>query len=228
MAPGATVFRWDPQRERIYSWLRDQGGPGFAEAFKGAAMLMQLRPPAYVRFVCHALRDITNGLPAAIAKEKRKQVQYPRLVGEILSQWTTERLPRGPLVVAHVALEQHVSGRFEEAMISAELVEKIAILLNEHEQGRARGKENPLSFLEASIPESAGRPHQLVIPRDQWKALHADAQHGAHENGQGCDADDEAACAELFTRFELLLGSLAGSYYLTLENIDAILREANA
>lgn len=66
---GVSSIRWDAGRERIYSWLRDQGGPGFAEAFKGAALLMQLKPPAYVRFVCHALRDITNGLPAVIAKK---------------------------------------------------------------------------------------------------------------------------------------------------------------
>lgn len=224
----AAMVGWGEQRERIYSWLRDQGGPGFAEAFKGAAMLMQTKPPAYVRFVCHAVRDITNGLPAAIAKQKRQQVQYQELVGEILAQWTTERLPRGPIASADVALEQQVSGRFDDVTISAALVEKIATLLNEHEQGRARGKDNPLTFLEASIPESAGRPDLLALPRNQWKAVHADAQHDAHENGRGCDADDEAACAELFARFEALLGSLAGSYYLSLEEIDAILVEANA
>lgn len=222
------MVRWGEQRERIYSWLRDQGGPGFAEAFKGAALLMQTKPPAYVRFVCHALRDITNGLPAAIAKQRRPQVQYHDLVGEILAQWTTDRLPRGPIEGANVALEQQVSGRFDDVTISATLVEKIATLLNEHERGRARGKDNPLTFLEASIPESAGRPDLLALPRNQWKAVQADAQHDAHENGRGCDADDEAACAELFARFEALLGSLAGSYYLSLEGIDAILVEANA
>jgi hypothetical protein len=227
-APGLTGARWDVQRERIYSWLRDQGGPGFADAFKGAAMLMHSKPPAYVRFVCHVVRDITNGLPAVIAKRERKQVQYHQLMDEIFAEWTAERLPRGPMGVTNVALEQQVTGRFEEVTISAELVEKIATLLNEHEQGRARGKENPLSFLEASIPEIAGRADLLAIPRAQWKALHADAQHDAHENGKGCNADDEAACANLFTRFESLLGSLAGSYYLSLENIDAILDEANA
>jgi hypothetical protein len=227
-APGVSAVRWDVQRERIYSWLRDQGGLGFAEAFKGAAMLMHSKPPAYVRFVCHALRDIANGIPAAITKQERKQVQYHQLMDGVLAQWTIERLPRGPIAVTNVAVEQQVSGRFEEVTISAELVEKIATLLNEHEQGRARGKENPLGFLEASIPESAGRPDLLAIPRTQWRALHDDAQHDAHENGHGCNADDEATCANLFTRFESLLGSLAGSYYLSLENIDAILDQANA
>lgn len=227
-AVGGGACRWDAQRERIYSWLRDQGGAGFAEAYKGAVILMHSQSPAYVRFVCHALRDITNGLPAAIAKQKRKQVQYPELVGEILAQWTTEKLPRGPIAVASMALEEQVSGRFAEVTISAELVERIAALLNEHEQGRARGKGNPLTFLEASIPESAGRPDLLAIPRAQWKALHGEAQHDAHENGHGCDADKEAACANLFNRFETMLSSLAGSYYHSLENIDAILDEANA
>ena len=222
------VFRWDAPRERIYSWLRDQGGPGFADVYKGAAILMHSKSPAYVRFVCHALRDITNGVPAAIAKQKRKQVQYQQLVGEVLAQWAAENLPRGPITVSSVALEEPVRGRFAEATISAELVERMAVLLNEHEQGLARGKENPLTFLEASIPESAGRPDLLAIPRAQWKALHGEAQHDAHENGHGCDADKEAACANLFNRFETLLSSLAGSYYHSLENIDAILDEANA
>jgi hypothetical protein len=228
VAGGTGVFRWDAQRERIYSWLRDQGGVGFAETFKGAAVLMHSKTPSYVRFVCHALRDITNGLPASISKQKRKQVQYHDRVGELLVKWTTEKLPRGPIAVSDVALERQVSGKFTEVTISGELVEIIAILLNEHEQGRARGKENPLTFLEASIPESAGRPDLLAIPRAQWKAIHGEAQHDAHENGHGCDADKEAACANLFDRFETMLSSLAGSYYHSLENIDAILDEANA
>jgi hypothetical protein len=223
-----STIRWDAQRERIYSWLGDQGGPGFAQAFKGAALLMHLKPPAYVRFVCHALRDITNGLPAVIAKKERKQVQYHQLMDQILAQWKTERLPRGPIATTNVALDQQDSGRFEEVTISAALVEKLATLLNEHEQGRARGKENPLSFLESSIPEIAGRTDLLEIPRAQWKALQADAQQDAHENGKGSSAEDEAACANLFARFESLLASLAGSYYVSLENIDAILEEANS
>jgi len=226
-APEIATVRWDAQRERIYIWLRDRGGPGFAEAFKGAAMLMHSKPPAYVRFVCHALRDITNGIPAVIAKQDRKRVQYPQFVDEILAQWTKESLPRGPILAADVTVEQQVNGRFEKAIISVELVEMIATLLNEHEQGRARGKGNPLSFLEASIPESAGRPDLLAIPSAQWKTLHTDALHGVHENGEGYDAGDETSCAELFTRFESLLSSLAGSYHVSLEKIDAILDEAN-
>lgn len=225
---GIISFRWDAQRERIYAWLRDQGGPGFADAFKGATIAMQSKPPAYVRSVCHALRDITNGLPARITKQKRKQVQYSTLVGDVLEQWTTEKLPRSPLTIANVTIEEKVAGRFMDVTVSGALVEKIATLLNEHEQGLARGKENPLTFLKASIPESAGRPDVLSIPRAQWKALHDDAQGLAHENGRGCDADDAANCANLFDRFETLLSSLAGSYYRSLENLDAILDEANA
>ena len=225
---GISTFRWDAQRARIYSWLGDQGGVGFAEAFKGAAMVMHSKPSAYVRFVCHAIRDITNGLPAMIAKQQRKQVQYQQLVSGIFAQWETEKLPRSPITTANAVLEERVSGRFTDVTISAELVEKIGTLLNEHEQGRARGKENPLTFLEASIPESAGRPDLLAIPRAQWKALHDDAQDDAHENGHGCNAEDEADCANLFSRFETLLSSLAGSYYRSLENLDAILEEANA
>lgn len=227
-APDIGTVRWDAQRERIYFWLRDRGGPGFAEAFKGAAMLMHSKSPNYVRFVCHALRDIMNGIPAVVAKQKRKQVQYPQFMDRILAQWTKESLPRGPILAADATVEQQVSGRFEKAIISLELVEMIATLLNEHEQGRERGKGNSLIFLEASIPESAGRPDLLVIPGTQWKTLHEDAQHGTHENGEGYDADDETSCAELFTRFESLLSSLAGSYHVSLEKIDAILDEANA
>lgn len=146
---------------------------------------------------------------------------------QILMQWTTERLPRGPIATSNVAPGQQVSGRFQDVTISAALVEKLATLLKKHEQGRARGRENPLSFLETSIPEIAGRADLLEIPRAQWKALQADAQQDAHENGDGCSAEDEAACANLFTRFESLLESIAGSYYVSLEKIDAILEEAN-
>lgn len=226
-----SAFRWEAQRERIFAWLRDQGGSGFAEDFKGATMLMHMKVPGYVRFVCHALRDILNGLPAVIAKEERKQVQYPQRLDRIFTRWATEKLPRGPIVASSGVLEEQVTGRFVAVTISAELVEQLAELLNEHEQGRARGRNNPLTFLEAAIPESAGRPDLLAMPRAQWKALQDDALHLVHENGGGCDKDDEAACASLFQRFETLLSSLssfAGSYYHSLENLDAILEEANS
>lgn len=226
---GPGGFRWDAPRERIHSWLRDQGGPGYAESFKGAAMLMHLKPPAYVRFVCHALRDITNGLPALIAKEKRAQAQYHQLLDRIVVRWNEEQLPRGPIALTNVAPEeQRTGGKFDPVTISAEITEMIADLLNQHEQGRARAKENPLAFLKTSIPESAGRPDLLAIPGNQWKELHDEALRRAHENGKGCDARDEADCANLLDRFETLLSSLAGSYYRSLENIDAILDEANA
>jgi hypothetical protein len=222
------TFRWDVQRERIYTWLRDQGAAGFAESFKGAAMLMHGKGPGYVRFVSHALRDILNGFPAVITREDRKQVQYVHLLNRILVRWAAEKLPRGPIQGSSGALEGEAAGRFIAATISAELVQELAELLNEHEQGRVRGKDNPLTFLEACIPESAGRVDLLAMPRLQWKALQQDARQLTHENGAGCDKDDEAACADLFQRFETLLSSLAGSYYNSLENIDAILEQANS
>jgi hypothetical protein len=229
-AASVSAFRWDSRCERIYGWLREKGGRGFAETYKGAAMLMYSKGPGYVRFIAHALRDILNRFPAVFTKEEGGRVEYVQRLNRISARWSEEKLPRVPIVASSGALEPQVTGRFDAVTISAELVEQLVDLINEHAQGRARSQDNPLTFLETCIPESAGRPDLLALPRTQWKLLQKDAVHLTHENGGGCDEDDEAACASLFQRFETLLsslGSLAGSYYHSLENLDAILEEAN-
>jgi hypothetical protein len=229
-AASVSAFRWDGQSKRIYGWLREQGGLGFAENYKGAAMLMYTKWPGYVRFVSHALRDILNRFPAVMTKEEVGRVEYVQQLDRILAGWTAEKLPRGPIVTSSGALEAQVTGRFVAVTISPKLAEQLVELLDDHEQGRARSVDNPLRFLEICIPESAGRPDLLASPREQWKLLQKDAVHLTHENGGGCDEEDEAACTSLFQRFEMLLSSLsnlAGSYYQSLENLDAILEEAN-
>lgn len=191
-------------------------------------MLMHSKGPGHVRFVAHALRDILNRFPAVFTKEEGGRVEYVQRLNRISARWSEEKLPTVPIVASSGVLEAQVTGRFDAATISPELVEELVELINEHKQGRVRSLDNPLRFLEICIPESAGRPDLLATPRAQWKLLQKDALELTHENGGGYDEDDEAACASLFERFETLLSSLAGSYYLSLENLDAILEEANA
>ena len=68
---------------------------------------------------------------------------------------------RSSIAPANVTLEEQVSGRFSEVTISAELVEKIGKLLNEHEQGLARGKGNPFTFLKPVSRRALAVPTSL-------------------------------------------------------------------
>ena len=64
---------WNERRERIYRWMTDNGLPSYADLYKGAVLILYSRPPGYVRFVSHAVRDLMNGMAKSKKDLKRPQ-----------------------------------------------------------------------------------------------------------------------------------------------------------
>ena len=47
------------EQQRVYEWLNDDLNlPVFADAYKGAAILINQKPPGYISFIAHAGRDL--------------------------------------------------------------------------------------------------------------------------------------------------------------------------
>src|SRR5437762_11006012 len=113
---------WSDRGERIYRWLRDKGAPSFAETYKGAVINLHNRYPGYVRCVCHNVRDVINGLPAQIVGLKRPRVEYVELVGDLGSQWDTQKLPRVPPVAGPTEPSPTIKGNFTDLTIHGSIV----------------------------------------------------------------------------------------------------------
>ncbi|WP_155523970.1 hypothetical protein [Nodosilinea nodulosa] len=65
------------EQQRVYDWLNhDLALPVFAEAYKGASILIDQKPAGYVSFVAHAGRDLMNRLASTVKGIKSERVQY--------------------------------------------------------------------------------------------------------------------------------------------------------
>ncbi len=65
------------QQQRVYDWLNDELElPVFADAYKGAIILLTQKPAGYISFVAYAGRDLINGLAPTCNGIKSKQGQY--------------------------------------------------------------------------------------------------------------------------------------------------------
>jgi hypothetical protein len=219
---------WGEKRERIYRWLHDKGAPSFAETYKGAVIILHNRHPGYVRFVCHGVRDIINGLPALLAGLKRPQVQYPKLVDDLENQWDAQKLPRVPPVVGSAEPDPTVKGVFPDLTIPGSLIATVVNLLDEHDAGRVRATENPYRFFEVCAPENKNR-RELIAPMVQtWREMQRVFQSNTHESGTSDLLKPADEVARAFRLFEEILSSFATGFYEQMEVLDEILEKANA
>src|SRR5579862_3363825 len=83
-APG-TLSCWTSDRNEIRDWL-DHKAPSLAELYAGAVILLYANPlPGRVRFVAHAVREIRNRLPDAVAGPTKNQgLQYKNRLDDIV------------------------------------------------------------------------------------------------------------------------------------------------
>ena len=57
------------EQQNVFDWLNDKlQVPVFAEAYKGALVFLDKKPPGYITFVAHAGRDLMNRLAATVSR----------------------------------------------------------------------------------------------------------------------------------------------------------------
>ena len=76
------------EQQQIYNWLNEKLRlPVYADAYLGAARLLQERSPGYITFVSHAARDLMNGLARTVAGIGSFQVQYVERLNKLQVKW---------------------------------------------------------------------------------------------------------------------------------------------
>ena len=204
------------EQQTVFNWLNDELElPVYAGIYKGALDLLYKKSSGYITFVSHAGRDLMNGL--ARLGIKRKQVQYPQLVGKLQKDWEDE------WGVAGVNKTDSTENGY---VIPYEVCEKIQDLIDEHRAGRLRASEAESRFFTTFLdyPDKERIPENFL---QEWK----DARDWFFKHTHLREKEFEMeASSEVERHFRTLDDSLyvaASSAFERIQSINEILEEAN-
>lgn len=206
------------EQQRVYVWLNDELGlPVFADAYKGAVILLSQKRPGYISFVAHAGRDLMNRLAPTFAGIKSPQVQYVQLVNELQDHWQDDwRLSDG------LSPEMIQNGH----LIPIQVCQRITTLIKEHESGRARSGEKGGLFFSTFLDYS----DKEKIPSNflsEWEEAKKWFEGKAHLRLKPFENETEGDLLRHFTCLEGYLYIAASSQYERLKELDEILDETN-
>ena len=207
-----------PEQQRILEWLNVKLDlPLYAEAYKGALLLLKSKPPGFVTFVAHAGREIVNGLVPTISGDKRTQVQYVQRVDNLQTQWQDDWTGRG-----FMTPDDPAGGH----TIPYDVCQAVSELIDDHKKGRARANQPESIFFDEFLDYGSLEqvPANFV---KEWKRIKDGFLKYAHlrESDYG-----EAAASDVENYFQTLDGFLyvaASSEFERLRGLHDILEETN-
>ncbi|QEW07623.1 hypothetical protein [Nitrincola iocasae] len=206
------------EQQRVYEWLNDDLSLSvFAEAYKGAAILINQRSAGYVSFVAHVGRDLMNRLASTVAGIKSERVQYQQHIDKLQGGWREEwRLTNE--FSSEVAEKGH--------LIPIDVCQKISTLIDEHKSGRMRSSEADGLFFSTFLDYS----DRDKIPDNflsEWKAAkewflgHAHLRDKPFRENIGNDLEKHFNCLDGY------LYIAASSQYDRLKDLNEILDATN-
>ena len=206
------------EQQQIYDWLNnDLSLPVFAEAYKGAAILIDQKPAGYVSFVAHAGRDLMNILARTVAGIKSGRVQYQQHIDKLQSDWQDEWRYSEDL-----SPEVIENGHF----IPIDVCQSISTLIDEHKSGRMRSSETDGLFFSTFLDYS----DRDKIPSNflsEWKAAKDWFLRHAHLRDKPFGEQTENDLLKHFNCLDGYLYIAASSQYDRLKDLNEILDATN-
>ena len=207
----------------MVGWLA-QLAPSLGELYRGALELVHRPVPGRVRFICHAVREIRNRLPDALAGEEHGRTQYTHLAGRIAKEWEKTGLSLESLLTPEA---NQVSAPLDVVTVPRDLLRTVALLLRDHEFGSRRAQRRFARLFDAVAPGNATQRAEMVPVVKQWKEVTDWFETRAHDDGRLDGEHDWKDLLERFELFETSLGALAAGFFAGLEDVNALLDEAN-
>lgn len=213
---------WTAERASLYHWL-ERNAPPLAPVYRAAArMALDDEFPGRVWFVAHAIREIRNRLPDALAGEvAAARTDYADLTTEIRARWIEDGLPvdGAPGVDAFAEPSAGDLGRRE---VSGELLTAVGALIAGHvaatENNEARARR---------LFEAVGGAHPPSYVVNGWLKGTRWANAYAHVRNKPLGQKDEEALVGQFLGFEQTLKAIANRSYENMDDLDEILGAAN-
>lgn len=208
--------KMNDEQKRIAEWLTKQDSE-LGQLYEGAVRMIQDRSfPGRLWLICHAVREIKNRLPEAVAgKSIIGRLDYTQKVEELAK--ACEGAGLGSVRVVERE-EQEV-----EQKIPQGLVVLLNNLVTEHKAIAGKKHENTKRLIITLEPENKNLQASLVPVINRWITETDWFEERAHV-GRTISEDDLVAH---FKGFERVLLSLAGYFYQGLEEIEQIVEKIN-
>lgn len=206
------------QQQRVYDWLNDDLSlPVFAEAYKGAAILIDQKPAGYVSFVAHAGRDLMNILARTVAGIKSERVQYHQHIDKLQGDWRDE-WRSSDYLSPEVAEDGH--------LIPIDVCQNISTLIDEHKLGRMRSLEADALFFSTFL-HYADRDKIPPNYLSEWKAAKDWFLGHAHLRAKSFQEEINNDLVKHFNCLDSYLYTAASSQYDRLKDLNEILDATN-
>lgn len=206
------------KQQQVYEWMKDVLKLSvFAEAYKGAAILISQRSAGYVSFVAHAGRDLMNSFASTVAGGKSEQVQYHQHIDNLQRVWQDEW---------RISDEFMPEKAKEGYLIPIHVCQKISTLIDEHKSGRKRSADADALFFSRFLDYS----DKDKIPNNfykEWKAAKKWFLGHAHLREKPFCDETHSDLVKHFSCLDSYLYIAASSQYDRLKDIDEILDATN-
>lgn len=219
---------WTDKRKELRSWFA-RNAPSLGELYEGAVYMVSADEfPGRVRFVAHAVREIRNRLPDVIAGPRAGGTfQWKNRLDELMRIWTHARLPTDGSLPIKVNEGESLPSS-QEVPIPCRVFLEVARLIRDHDASRERPSDAAKRLFEAIDPNNSESEAMLRPRIEQWIKVTEWFVERVHDRGA---LDAEMGAQELrerFEAFEAALGAMVRGFFKTLEELDAILEDANS
>jgi len=219
---------WTDDRKELRSWF-GRNAPSLGALYEGSLyILFSDGFPGRVRFVAHAVREIRNRLPDAIAGPKTsKRLDYVGRLDALAKKWQQAGFPIDGSQPVKVMADDALPAT-TDIPIPRSLYSKIALLVRDHIQTREKPSDAARRLFQAIDPNNQDAEATLRPRIQQWLECTKWFVARVHDNGSTDDQIDAQEMQRQFEIFETTLSALVRGFFKTLEELDEILEEANS
>ena len=210
---------WTSKRRDLYSWFKRSARHLAPVYLAGLRMAMDKAFPGRVCFVAHAMREIRNRLPDAIAGEIELGSDYHDLAKKVHGQW------KGTGVSAFKERSEPSAAGPDRYEVSGEFMKAVSALVEAY-IGREGSKRRNAGRLFEAIGEAAPPPFVVDywLRTDEWVEEYMHVGNKPH----GSEAEEEvSAVFEKLERSLMILSRGSSRPHENLEVLDGLLESAN-
>jgi len=226
---GAGADVWTRPRRELLDWFRRNDAPALGELYEGAVeLLLVLRVPGRLRFVCHAVREIRNRLPDVVTGARNSgRFDYLTPLDELAADWNAHGLGAAPGAVGQFSAEGGEVNPSTALPIPVPVVEKIRRLLAGHVTARERKADAAKRLFEGCCRSDRKTGDAQYVAVSEWLRVTDWFESKTHQPCEQSEAVDWGEVERRFEHFEAALYSLLGRFFTTVDALDEILGKAN-
>jgi hypothetical protein len=201
------------------------------ELYEGAVrILFELRPPGYTRFVAHAVREIGNGLPFVIFNiRSSSRLDYTNLLDRIAERWKRAGFATDGTLAGLEPIPNSEGSQPTEFKLPLTLASSISKLIAYHDKPRETRFDRAKKLFTGKKPENEKFSDAIRPGIMQWLEVTEWFVEMTHDKRRKeAVIEDDGELQKNFVLFETGLGAIARPFFVTTDELDEILEEANS